>query len=129
MSDTKNQKIQEVFKEIMMIEPNVDWNEIRKRKHGRLRFPMYINEKMKRTNLEALELSVRSEHCLHRANYMTIADLVEGISCREDLKRIRNCGDKSVDEIMDKLFCYQYEQLSGQRKARFIVRLVELNVG
>ena len=129
MSDTKNQKIQEVFKEIMMIEPNVDWNEIRKRKHGRLRFPMYINEKMKATDLEALELSVRSEHCLHRANYKTIGDLVEGINCREDLKKIRNCGDKSVDEIMDKLFCYQYEQLSGQRKARFIVRLVELNVG
>ena len=73
-----------------------------KKKRGKLRFPIYINEKIRTTELETLELSVRSSNCLHRAGYKTIGELVEAIESSDDLRKIRNCGARSIDEIMEK---------------------------
>lgn len=72
-------------------------------------------------------LSMRSGNCLHRAGYRTIGEIVEGIESSEDLKRIRNCGAKSVDEIMEKLFCYQYSLIDNSKKVSYINRVLELN--
>ena len=118
---------QSVFNEIRELVPSVDFREVKMRRGGKLRFPIYINEKLKTTDLEALDLTVRSSNCLHRAGYRTIGDLVESIESSEDLKKIRNCGAKSVDEIMEKLFCYQYTQVSQSGKLKYINRLIELN--
>ncbi len=120
-------KCQEVFNEILMLVPIADFAEIKKRRGGKLRYPVYINEKLKTTELEALELSVRSSNCLHRARYKTIGELVEDIETGEDLKKIRNCGAKSIDEIMQHIFCYQYSQLDTQQKIQYIKKVIELN--
>ena len=111
----------------MELVPGADFAEIKRRRGGKLRFPMYIGEKLKSTDIEALELSTRSGNALHRSGYQTVGDLVESISGAEDLKKIRNCGAKSIDEIMEKLFCYQYEQLDTAQKIRYINRVLELN--
>lgn len=116
-----------IFEEIMKLVPNADIAQIKKRRGGKFLFPIYINEQLHSTDLEALELSVRSSNCLHRAGYKTIGDLVEGINGREDLKKIRNCGTKSIDEIMQQLFCYQYMQMGNERKVKYINRVLELN--
>jgi len=116
-----------IFEEIMKLVPNADIAKIKKRRGGKFLFPIYINEKLHSTDLEALELSVRSSNCLHRAGYKTIGDLVEGINGRDDLKKIRNCGTKSIDEIMQQLFCYQYMQMEKERKVKYINRVLELN--
>ena len=72
-------------------------------------------------------MSVRSSNCLHRAGYRTIGELVEAIESGDDLRKIRNCGARSIDEIMEKLFCYQYEQLDEGQKVRYINKVIELN--
>lgn len=120
-------KCKEVFDEIQGIMPEVDLGNIKKRRGGKFRFPIYINEALKTADLELLDLSVRSGNCLHRAGYSTIGDLVESIDSSEDLKKIRCCGAKSVDEIMEKLFCYQYRQLGQEKKLKYINRVMELN--
>ena len=117
----------DVCKEIMLLVPKMDFMEIKKRKNGRFLFPIYLNDKLESTDIEALELSVRSSNSLHRAGYKTIADVVKAIESSEDLKKIRNCGAKSITEIMEKLFCYQYRQLDVNSKIRYINKLVELN--
>lgn len=120
-------KTEMVLMDIMEKVPAANLLQIKKQRGGKLRFPIYINDKLKETNLEALELSVRSGNCLHRAGFTTIGDLVENISGSEDLKRIRNCGTKSVDEIMERLFCYQYMELAPEKREKFIRRVIELN--
>ena len=117
----------DVCKEMMLLVPSIDFMEIRQRKNGRFLFPMYLNEKLESTDIEALELSVRSNNSLHRAGYKTIADVIKAIESSEDLKKIRNCGAKSITEIMEKIFCYQYRQLDVNSKIRYINKLVELN--
>ena len=120
-------KCQKVFEEIVTLVPTADFVEIKARRGGKLRYPMYINEKLRATELDALELSVRSSNSLHRAGYKTVGELVEAIESSEDLKKIRNCGAKSIDEIMEQLFCYQYCQLDTQQKIKYIEKVLKLN--
>lgn len=120
-------KCMEVMEKIETIAPGVNFFAIKKRRGGKLRFPMYINKELKETELEILDLSVRSSNCLHRAGYHTIGELVEDIEFSEDLKKIRNCGAKSIDEIMEKLFCYQYTMLDDSKKIKYIQQVLELN--
>ena len=121
-----SKKCQEVFNEILMLVPTARFSEIKKTR-GKLRFPMYITEELRQTELEALELSVRSSNCLHRAGFTTIGEVVESINGYDDLKIIRNCGSKSVDEIMEKLFCYQYCSLSPNQRLKYILKVLEYN--
>lgn len=122
-----SEKCQNVFDEILSLVPTARFSEIKKNRGGRLRFPVYITDKLRETEIEALELSVRSSNCLHRAGYRTIGELVESIETFDDLKRIRNCGEKSVREIMEQLFCYQYCQLDASKKVKYIHKVLELN--
>ncbi|MCR5733115.1 MAG: hypothetical protein K6G22_00790 [Lachnospiraceae bacterium] len=94
---------------------------------AKFRFPVYINESMRNTDIDVLELSTRSNNCLKRAGYQTVGDLVERINGSEELMKINSCGKKCVDEIMANLFCYQYAVLSAERKKQYLIRIVELN--
>ena len=53
------------------------------------------------TSIDVLELSVRSENCLRRMGIMTVEQLLE--KTPEELKRIRNFGQKSLEEVTEKL--------------------------
>ena len=123
---TMSNKCQAVLNEIMSLVPTVNFKDI-KEKTGKLRFPMYINQSLMETDLEVLELSIRASNSLHRAGYRTIGELVEAIESGDDLKNIRSCGTKTIDEIMGKLFYYQYSLVDGTKKAEYIKRLLELN--
>lgn len=120
-------KCQKVFDEILTLVPTTKFSEIKQDRDGKLRFPIYVNDRLRTTELEALDLSVRSSNSLHRAGYKTIGELVESIESIDDLKKIRNCGAKSVNEIMEKLFCYQYSQLSASQKIAYIHKIIECN--
>ena len=122
-----SEKCKKVFEEMEMLVPAADFMEIKKQRNGKLRFPIYINKRIKTTDLETLELSVRSSNCLHRAGFKTIGELVEAIEGSDDLRKIRNCGSKSVDEIMEQLFCYQYGQLNENQKINYINKVLKLN--
>ena len=52
-------------------------------------------------SIEEMDLSVRSNNCLRRAGINTVGDLIN--KSEEDLKKVRNLGTKSLDEIMKKL--------------------------
>ena len=54
--------------------------------------------------IEDLEFTARTYNCLHRAGIKTIADLVE--MKVEQLMKIRNLGEKSLEEILTKLHEY-----------------------
>lgn len=55
--------------------------------------------------IDVLELSVRPYHCLRRAGINTIGDLLS--TSEDELRVIRNLGNKSVKEILTKLEPYR----------------------
>ncbi|MGE5396441.1 MAG: DNA-directed RNA polymerase subunit alpha [Chitinophagales bacterium] len=58
-------------------------------------------DKVLEMSIEELELSVRASNGLKRANINTVGDLIE--KTREEMGKIRNLGQKSLDEIEHKL--------------------------
>ena len=103
--------------------------EIRRRHGARFRFRFYLTGTMAGTSIEALELSVRSFNSLRRAGFSTVGELAEAVAGEENvLSRIRNCGRKSADEIMARLFAYQYEQLKPERRDAYLLETVLLNI-
>ena len=54
------------------------------------------------SNIEDLELSVRSFNGLKRAGINTIEDLIKN-NTEEDLLKVRNLGKKSIEEVKQKL--------------------------
>ncbi len=60
--------------------------------------------------IEELELSVRAYNCLKRARINTLRELLEIINQRpEDLKKIKNLGQKTYEEIVEKVEKLGYE--------------------
>lgn len=70
-------KCKAIFEEISRLAPNLDLMKIRENNGGRFAFWISINDRLKDTKVEMLELSQRSSNCLHRAGYETIGKLVE----------------------------------------------------
>ena len=98
------------------------------RKGGNFKFPVYLRERYKTVDIDALELSVRSQNCLRRAGFQTVYDLMSGIRGTEDLKRIRNCGANSSREIMENLFLFQYQDTRPEQRGSYLYDLVQLNL-
>ncbi len=59
--------------------------------------------------------------------YVTIGDLAEAIASGTEIRRIRNCGSKSCRKIMEKLFLYQYSLIPQEKKANYILEVVQMN--
>ena len=62
------------------------------------------------TTLEELDFSVRSYNCLKKgAGINDLSELLEKFESLKDLKRVRNMGRKSLDEIIDKVHSLGYK--------------------
>lgn len=94
---------------------------------GVFRFPVYPDSEPMKEDISAMDLSVRSYNCLKRAGFTTISSLVNGISGREDLMKIRNCGAKSQREIMLSIFLYQYAKMKPEKRLGYQNKVLEMN--
>lgn len=83
--------------------------------------------RLRETNLDSLDLPVRGYNCLRRAGCSTIGDVLSKYPTKQDVKRIRNCGEKSANEIFIHFMAYQYEMLSDKEKAGYLKKLLNLN--
>lgn len=78
------------------------------------------------TEIEKLELSVRSYNCLKRANLHTVDKIIDAIQ-EGKLLAIRNLGKNSLAEIRVKIYEFGYDQLCEKHKKEFVKTLLELN--
>lgn len=114
-----------IMKEMLMDLYGLELSDTKK---GNFRFPIYLSDKLKDMPVETLEISERGRNCLRRAGYKTLYDLFDNIQGKKDLESIRCCGTGTAQEIIEKIFIFQYNSLSESRKKKFISRIVELNV-
>ena len=81
-----------------------------------------IPARMYETPIEELELTVRAYNCLKRAGITQVGEILEKLQKgEEEILAIRNFGQKSLDELMDKLrekgFLDELERISGDSAA------------
>lgn len=113
----------------MGIMNQIDGVQLREKHGSSFKFRMHMTESMSDTSIEALDLSVRSYNSLKRAGFNSIGDVVESISSGTELKSIRNCGAKSVREIMEHLFLFQYNSLPADKQDGYLMEAVKMNRG
>ena len=75
------------------------------------------------TEIEELNLSVRSYNCLKRAGKNTVGEVIEIIQ-KNELINIRNLGKLSRGEIRAKVCEFGYNKLSRGQKEDFINGLI-----
>ena len=63
--------------------------------------PESQRDKVLEMTIEELDLSVRSFNCLKRAGINTVEDLIS--KTQEDMMKVRNLGNKSLEEVVNKL--------------------------
>ena len=64
-----------------------------------------------------------------RAGFKTVGDVVEAVASEQGISGLRDCGAKSVREIKEHLFLYQYYMLPKERQEAFLMEVVMLNKG
>lgn len=107
----------------------MDGVELKEKRGAKLRFRMYVTQKMMSMQLEDLELSVRAFHSLKRAGYDYVGDLLDALEQGMDLRHIRNCGTTSIREIQERLFLLQYYSLPEGKRDAYLEEVVEINKG
>lgn len=113
---------------MMEIMNELDGVTLREKRGGRFRFRMHLTPAMSDSSIEALDLGVRSYHSLKRAGYNSIGEVAEAVASGKELKSIRNCGSKSVREIMEHMFLFQYYSLKPEKREAYLKEVVELNI-
>ena len=113
---------------VMAIMNRIDGVNLHEKKGGKFRFYMNLTNTMKNEPIESLDLSVRSFNSLKRAGFHTIGDVAQAVASGRELKGIRNCGAKSVREIMEHLFLYQYNSLPQERQNKYLIEVVMRNL-
>ena len=102
--------------------------QVREKHGGKLRFRMYLTREMIEAPLEVLDLNVRPYNCLKRAGYKTVGDVVAAVASEQGIGGLRNCGAKSIREIKEHLFLYQYYLLPKERQEIYLQEVVLLNM-
>ena len=105
----------------------IDGVTLREKHGGSFKFRMHLTPAMSDSSIEALDLGVRSYHSLKRAGYNSVGEVAEAIAGGKELKNIRNCGTKSVREIMEHLFLFQYYSLKPEKREAYLKEVVALN--
>ena len=113
---------------MMAVMNRIDGVNLHEKKGGKFRFYMNLTSMMKNEPIESLDLSVRSFNSLKRAGFHTIGDVAQAVASGRELKGIRNCGAKSVREIMEHLFLYQYNSLPQDRQNKYLIEVVMRNL-
>ncbi|MCR5543227.1 MAG: hypothetical protein K6F55_03685 [Eubacterium sp.] len=94
---------------------------------------MFNNDQMNQ-DIDVLDLRPRAYNCLKRYGFNTISHLVNGVYAKENesskkqLLKIRNLGKNTAEEILIKLFYYQFRILSDDRKKAYMQKIVEENI-
>lgn len=93
---------------------------------------MFSSEQMAQ-DIDVLDLRPRAYNYLKRYGYNTVGDVVNGVETREEesskrqLLKIRNLGRNTAEEILMKIFYYQFLVLPDEKKCDYMQKIVTAN--
>ena len=96
-------------------------------------FPVHFTGEQMKQDIEVLDLRPRAYNCLKRFGFNTLGDVVNGVETKEgesskkQLLKIRNLGKNTAEEILIKLFYYQFLILSDERKKTYMNKVITSN--
>ena len=100
---------------------------------GTFHFQVMFNEEQMREDVAVMDLSQRAINCLRRSGINTVGQLVksfhtkEGETSKKQLRKLRNLGQNTADDILIKLFFHQFTVLSENRRKSYMDKILEMN--
>ena len=113
---------------VMEIMNGIKGVNLHEKKGGKFYFYLQPTKEMREAGIEALDLSQRSYNSLKRAGFQSVGEVAEAVASGRELRNIRNCGAKSVREIMEHLFLYQYQSLPVEKRSGYLLEVVAMNL-
>lgn len=123
----------EVAKEMNKYLKDITIQELISKRKDMFHYKVKFNKIELANDIDALNLSQRSYNCLKRAGIYTIGDLINnydtkpGETSRSQLRKIRNLGSKSAEEIIMNLFYYHFMILPEADRAAYMEQLLQEN--
>ncbi len=77
--------------------------------------------------IDDIEFSPRANNSMKRGSVFTIGEIIDIINGEDGLKRIRNLGTKTENEIKTRLLVYAYDRLTDNEKKMFFYNVLEEN--
>lgn len=77
--------------------------------------------------IDDIEFSPRANNSMKRGSVFTIGEIIDIINDDDGLKRIRNLGSKTENEIKTRLLVYAYDRLTINEKKIFFYDVLEGN--
>ena len=100
---------------------------------GTFHFQVMFSEEQMREDVAVMDLSQRAINCLRRSGINTVGQLVksfhtkEGETSKKQLRKLRNLGQNTADDILIKLFFHQFTVLSENRRKSYMDNVLEIN--
>lgn len=107
--------------------------EILKRNRKMFHFKVMFTSEQMAQDIDVLDLRPRAYNCLKRYGYNTVGDVINGVETREEesskrqLLKIRNLGRNTAEEILMKIFYYQFLVLPDEKKCDYMQKIVTAN--
>lgn len=107
--------------------------EILKRNRKMFHFKVMFTSEQMAQDIDVLDLRPRAYNCLKRYGYNTVGDVINGVETREEesskrqLLKIRNLGRNTAEEILMKIFYYQFLVLPDEKKSNYMQKIVTAN--
>ncbi len=121
--NVKYSRMKELFNNIA----GVELRDAKGGKNGTFHFKMATSPEMRATEIDVLELSVRSYHGLKRAGYDTIGQVIEAVEDGMALKKVRNLGAISIREIMENMFLWYLSTMSQEQQEKYLIETALMN--
>ena len=134
MMKLDTEEVQRVTREMNRYLEGTTIEELMMIRRKRFFYEVRLSETQCRQEIMTLDLSPRAYNCLRRAGINTIGQLLDGFhdtgehSSKSRLLQLRNLGKGTAEEILMKLFFYQFSVLSEERRAPYMKRVLEMNV-
>ena len=134
MMKLDTEEVQRVTREMNRYLEGTTIEELMRIRRKRFFYEVRLSETQCRQEIMTLDLSPRAYNCLRRAGINTIGQLLDGFhdtgeqSSKSRLLQLRNLGKGTAEEILMKLFFYQFSVLSEERRAPYMKRVLEMNV-
>ena len=87
---------------------------------------LYFSQTSCNTEIEKLNLSVRSYNCLKRAEINNVSQVIDAMQ-EDSLWKIRSLGKSSRAEIHVTIYEFGYYNLTEREKKNFVKTLLDLN--
>ena len=134
MMKLDTEEVQRITREMNRYLDGITIEELLMIRQKRFFYEVRLSETQCKQEIMTLDLSQRAYNCLRRAGINTVGQILDRFhdsgdqSSKRQLQQLKNLGKGTADEILIKLFFYQFSVLPEEKRSSYMKRVLEMNM-